>query len=484
MSFFERLTASIRGVEFLLNTVDGKGGRRAIPREYPKRENGWTEDNGAVLTNEQIQAKVVGRNYLEELRALLDALNQPGTCEMIHPWWGVRTVQVGEVSHRLDNEEDGVAYVTFTVWEAGKRLFPSAAVDTAATMGNAAGVAQAAAEQSFADKFLTGIDNMGLMVDTFLDDLDEFTRGLPTLPDEFRAWTDRLLRTKDSIGGLLAYPGSLAREITGIVEDVMGVVTDPIRALSVYDQVIRRWEGMRAELAITGGLPSGITSSVSLGTASSVPTIDTPTELNAALANGDTFTQLISRAAASSAASALASANFSSGRMFTAELPSNPASQDSIGGTAITSTFNMGRVTIGQSLTGSQVSNPQSRPVVLDGVVGADRNLLLTSDDLEFIANKVAARLADLAMEAVEADESDVWRSLRDLRLAVLNDSRERATQLPRRRALVLATTTPAALLAWQQYGNAEYRDRLVSSNNLRDPAFITPTTKVEVIDG
>ena len=37
---------------------------------------------------------------------------------------------------------------------------------------------------------------------------------------------------------------------------------------------------------------------------------------------------------------------------------------------------------------------------------------------------------------------------------------------------------TPAALLAWQQYGNAEYRDRLVSSNNLRDPAFITPTTK------
>ena len=53
MSFEERLTASIRGVEFLLNTVDGKGGRRAIPREYPKRESGWTEDHGAILTNER-----------------------------------------------------------------------------------------------------------------------------------------------------------------------------------------------------------------------------------------------------------------------------------------------------------------------------------------------------------------------------------------------------------------------------------------------
>lgn len=120
----------------------------------------------------------------------------------------------------------------------------------------------------------------------------------------------------------------------------------------------------------------------------------------------------------------------------------------------------------------------------MDGVVGASRNLLLTADDLELMANMLAAKLAELAMDAVEAGESDVWRALRDLRLAVLNDSRERGTQLPRRRQLVLATTTPSALLAWQQYGNAEYRDRLVSSNKLQNPAFITPTTKIEVIDG
>ncbi len=36
MSFEERLTASIRGVEFLLNTVEGKGGRRAIPPRIPQ----------------------------------------------------------------------------------------------------------------------------------------------------------------------------------------------------------------------------------------------------------------------------------------------------------------------------------------------------------------------------------------------------------------------------------------------------------------
>ncbi|MGL5371355.1 MAG: DNA circularization protein [Plesiomonas shigelloides] len=463
MSFKERLTASVRGVEFLLNTVDGKGGRRAIPREYPKRETGWTEDNGAVLTNEQIVGKVVGKDYLSKLRSLLDALNQPGTCEMIHPWWGVRTVQVGEVSHRLDNEEDGVAYVTFTVWEAGTRLFPSSAIDTAGALGNAAGAAMGASEQSFMDSFITGIDNMGTMVDTFLDDMDEFTRGLPTLPDQFREWTDRLIRTKDSVGGLLAYPGSLAREVTGIVEDVKGVVTDPIRALGVYDQISRRWEGMRAELAITGGLPTSISADVKTRLASSVPTIDTPTELNAALSNGQQFTQLIDRAAAISAASAIADANFTSTRDFTKD--------------------SMATVTIGQSLTGDQANNTVSRPVVIDGVVGADRNVQLTADEVETMNNTLANRLAELAVDAVESGDSEVWRALRDLRLALLNDNKERAAKLPRRRQITVNTTTPSALLAWQQYGNAEYRDRIVSSNKLRNPTFITPSTTVEVID-
>lgn len=463
MSFEDRLTASIRGVEFLLNTVDGKGGRRAIPREYPKRESGWTEDNGAVLTNEQITGKLVGKDYLSKLRSLLDALNQPGTGEMIHPWWGVRTVQVGEVSHRLDNEEDGVAYVTFTVWEAGKRLFPAAAIDTAATLGNAADAAQGATEQSFLDSFLTGIDNMGSMVDTFLDDLDELTRGLPSLPTQFREWTDRLMRAKDSVGSLLAYPGELAREVTGLVEDIKGVVTDPIRALSVYDLVSRRWEGMRAELAITGGLPTGILTDAAAGSASSVSTIDTPSERDAAMANGEAFTALIERAAATAAASAIASANLGSDRDFT-------ASAD-------------GTVTIGQSLTGDQIGNQLSRPMVMNGVVGVDRNLLLTADDLEQLANYWANRLAELAMEAVEAEQRDVWRALRDLRLALLNDSRERGAKLPRRREIALSSTTASALLAWQQYGNTEYRDQLVLGNNLRDPAFITPSTTIQVVD-
>ena len=122
--------------------------------------------------------------------------------------------------------------------------------------------------------------------------------------------------------------------------------------------------------------------------------------------------------------------------------------------------------------------------MVLDGVVGTDRNMVLTGDDLERMGSTLAQRLAELAAAAVEQGDSEVWRSLRDLRLAVLQDTRERATKLPRRRLVNPGTTVPSAVLAWQQYGDAECRDRLVSSNNLRDPAFITPSTTIEVING
>lgn len=463
MAFEERLTASVRGVEFLLSNVGGKGGRRAIPREYPKREVGWTEDNGAVLTNEQVQAKVVGKDYLDQLRALLTALNQPGPCEMVHPWWGVRTVQVGAVEHQLDNDEDGIAYVNFSVYEAGSNLFPAQAIDSADALGSAADKAQAASEQSFLDKFVTGLDNMGEMVDTLLDDLDEFTNGLPAMPSQLRDWTDRLMRTKDSVGKLLAYPGELARGVMGCVEDLRGVVADPIRSLQVYDSLARRWSGLRAELAITGGLPRSIKSDASTGTASAVSLIETDGELQSSLANGAAFSQLIARSAAVASASALAEADLSPARNLTADLGDT--------------------VTIGQSLVGDMAEHQLSRPIVLDGVLLTGQPLQLTADDLERMGAQLAAWLAELAAEAVEAGESDVWRTLRDLRLAVLADVRDRGGRLPQRRNVSVRTTTPVALLAWQQYGNAEYRDRLVAGNRLANPAFIIPSQTVVVID-
>lgn len=437
MAFEDRLTASFRGVEFLLEESDGESGRRAIPHAYPKKELGYTEDNGKVLTNEQISGRVVGDNYFEQLQAILEALNKPGPGELVHPWFGIRKVQVGKVSHKLINRVDGTATINFEVFEVGENLFPNAKSDTATQVRSESANTKGAVNNTFENDFdANTLDGMGDMVDVFLDDLDELTRNLPSLPDDLRQWTDRLMRTKDSVGKLLAYPGDLARETMGLLEDIKGVVKDPIRALDVYTNVQNRWNGMRAELAVTGGLARNISSDG--GIAGSVPKFANPSKNAAILANAQAFKTLTLNSAVLAQCSALAEADI--------------------------------------------VQKLDDSAQVVQSLSGAERNAILTGQQLKNIGYGIADQLALYAAAAVEFGSSSVWRQMRVLRQAVLADTRARAELLPQVSIYKPLDTVPVALIAWQQTGNTERRDSIVQRNGFANPAFILPTDTVEVI--
>lgn len=266
--------------------------------------------------------------------------------------------------------------------------------------------------------------------------MDEFTRGLPSLPSELREWTDRLQRAKDSVGKLLAYPGELAREVMGLLEDVKSVVKDPIRSLDVYNNVEQRWEGMRAELAVTGGLSRSIVSED--GRASSVPGIANPQKEAAVLANAESFKTLALRSAAVGKASAISQSDY----------------------------------------TYSLIDQVE----VIASLTGSERNAIFTGQQLKAIGYQLAARLAELAADAVEAGDSTLWRSLRALRQALLLDTRDRAEKLPQLSVYQPTTTVPVALVAWREAGDTEYRNAIVRRNGFANPAFILPSQNVEVI--
>ncbi|XDF79212.1 DNA circularization N-terminal domain-containing protein [Aliivibrio fischeri] len=439
MSFETRLMASIRGIEFKLEDADGNSGRRAVPHAYPKRNTGWTEDNGAVLTNQTITGIVVGDNYVKELVDILAALNKPGSCELIHPWFGVQQVQVGKVSHKLVNKEDGIATFSFEVFEAGKALFPVAGIDTVHAVKAESAASQEASNKEFEKEWNKDAEQgAGDMIDAFLDDLEEFTRGLPSLPSELREWTDRLIRVKDSVGKLLAYPGELAREVMGLLEDIKSVVKDPIRSLEVYDQVKNRWDGERAELAITGGLTKNI---VTDGTnASSVPNSANPITQANIIQNSETFKTLVLESAVVSKASAL-----------------------------------------GDSII---IQDLSAKVEVITGLTGADSQAVLTGQQLRNIGYTIADELAERAAIAVDVGSSSVWRQFRVLRQAVLNDTKERAELLPQLSIYTPIITNPVALVAWRETGNTELRQSIVRRNGIKNPSFIQANEPIEVING
>ena len=242
------------------------------------------------------------------------------------------------------------------------------------------------------------------------------------------------MRAKYSIGKLLAYPGELAREVMGLLEDIKGIVKDPIRSLNVYQNVQNRWEGMRAELSATGGLARNISSDG--GIAGSVPKFANPSK-NAVI-NADAFKNLTLNSALVAKCSALANAE----------------------------------------MMNKLIDEIQ----VVESLSGAERNAILTGQQLKNFGYGIADQLVLYAATAVESGRSAVWRQMRVLRQAVLADTRARAELLPQVSIYKTVDTVPVALVAWQQTGNTERRNSIVQRNGFANPAFILPTDTVEVI--
>ncbi|MEX7635150.1 DNA circularization protein [Serratia marcescens] len=405
--------ASFRGVPFYFVDVEGTGGRRAIPHVYPKKEVGWTEDHGAVLTQQQITGILLGNDYQDQFNRLLAALNTPGPGELVHPWFGVQQVQAGKVTHKLSTEEGGIAYVSFEVFEAGEQLFPTQQEDTTATTLSAADSVKAALVNG---DYFAALDGVGNMVDTLLDDLQGFVTNLPTLPDALNEWMDRLNRFKDLAGIIVATPGELIRDVTSLISDVKDLVTEAPWALQVYDQLRDKWDGERAAQAATKSLADNIAVNVDTGFASSVTRSSTIEVSDAMQSNIDDFRQLVIVASLVAKAETVATATFE------------------------------------------------------------------TSQEAQGTGDELAERLGEQAIDAVESGQRDLWRSLRALRFAVVNDVRIRSVQLPELRRVSPRQTTPVMLLAWRETGDAEQRDALVTRNRLRYPAFILPVQVIEVV--
>ncbi|MEG9669405.1 DNA circularization N-terminal domain-containing protein [Serratia bockelmannii] len=405
--------ASFRGVPFYFVDVEGTGGRRAIPHAYPKKEVGWTEDHGAVLTQQQINGILLGNDYQAQFNRLLAALNTPGPGELVHPWFGVQQVQAGKVTHKLSTEEGGIAYVSFEVFEAGEQLFPTQQEDTTATTLSASDSVKAALANG---DYFAALDGVGNMVDTLLDDLQGFATNLPTLPNALNEWMDRLNRFKDLAGIIVATPGELIRDVTDLISDVKDLVTEAPWALQVYDQLQDKWDGERAAQAATKSLADNIAVNVDTGFASSVTRSSTIEVSDDMQTNIDDFRQLVIVTSLVAKAETVATATFE------------------------------------------------------------------TSQEAQGTGDELAERLGEQAIDAVESGQRELWRSLRDLRFAVVNDVRIRSVQLPELRRVSPRQTTPVMLLAWRETGDAEQRDALVTRNRLRYPAFILPVQVIEVV--
>lgn len=145
--------ASFRGVAFKVNASEIGAGRRTQLHEYPQRDKPYVDDLGRGTREIGVTAFVVGEDYVDQAKAVLGALEEPGPGTLIHPWFGELTVSLKDLARGVFDHGLGHAVIQMSFIESGELAFPSSEASTQAASRKAAEKLEKASVESFAEKF-------------------------------------------------------------------------------------------------------------------------------------------------------------------------------------------------------------------------------------------------------------------------------------------------------------------------------------------
>lgn len=195
--------AYFRGVPFYLETSSRKGGRRYQNHQYPQRDKNYFEDLGLAASLRNIRGFVVGDNYHKQRDALLDALEEEGQGQFIHPWMGSVDVCVGEIECTESRSEQGIAYFTIEFIPYFPQAFPSASVNTSWLLSQVRNLLTQAGLGSFLEVFnniSSGLVNVRAVIqgvsnafNVIQNVLGEVVNGIGSAAD----FVDMIIKTPD-----------------------------------------------------------------------------------------------------------------------------------------------------------------------------------------------------------------------------------------------------------------------------------------------
>lgn len=226
--------ASFRGVAFFVTADSMQFGRRVSIHEYPQRDKPFVEDLGKKARQYEIEAYVIGPNYMEQRDALISACERPGSGELIHPKYGsVYVVASGEGEVSESTDYGGMAKIRLSFIEAGERLEPTQSTDTVAKINSTKLTLRQKVTQWFEKNF-----NVSGLQDFVSNDAIEC---LQTLQDAAGFSLDALSTARDFISGDLSIlnPKNLATAVLAPSELGNGILnlinkTENLQRLSTF----------------------------------------------------------------------------------------------------------------------------------------------------------------------------------------------------------------------------------------------------------
>ncbi len=246
--------AKFRDAEFNVQGTDGQVGRRTVLHEYAKRDEPYAEDMGRKAREFNLEAYVIGADYMAARDRLIAAIEQPGPGTLVHPYRGTFSVVVTACRISETSDEGGMARFSLTFVEAGKNANPAARLDTQAAVVAKAAQARAAAETNFGRVFTVAGqpafvgDAAGSWVTEALGGMGEAARFIEGMePDLLSEYALDGQRLAAGLAGLLGAPGDLAARMTSRMAALLSMTDAPesafrqLAALFGFGQVHRSY---------------------------------------------------------------------------------------------------------------------------------------------------------------------------------------------------------------------------------------------------
>jgi prophage DNA circulation protein len=231
-------TATFRSASFRVRESEHSGGRRAVIHEFPYRDVPYVEDMGAAAGRFDVEAYVIGDDYLTERDAVLDAINVGGPGNLIHPYYGTLVVAVLSYAIKESTEEGGWARISISfVRSEARPAFPVISRAPIGQINASADSAQTAASAAYGRRLVQTVPEVGAGAVT----PGRRFKRLPTfaftsVSGVVRSFGSSLQSALAPVAASSQDFASLKRQIDGIVLDADRLVRDPLTlAARFYD---------------------------------------------------------------------------------------------------------------------------------------------------------------------------------------------------------------------------------------------------------
>lgn len=224
--------ARFRGIPFFVSVSERSGGKRGELHQYAARDTPFFEELGREAARFPVEAHLVGEDYDEDRDRLIAALQAAGPGTLVHPYHGTENVVALDWRVRESSRDGGMAFFSILFVEAGRNLFPSAAVDRLSRVLSAVSDALDAIVGEFGRIFRvpSSPDFLGQDVERLSRDAaEELRAGLneaaPVDTEAAAAYRRRLTRFAATAHRKAANATEFGEELSALVADLAGLAT-------------------------------------------------------------------------------------------------------------------------------------------------------------------------------------------------------------------------------------------------------------------